>query len=189
MFKYKQFLSGIMEIKIDKIGSKNYYAEVLSVMSNYKKLADNPRQKIRGITSQAIILTAVSFVFLAVFTALYLQDMSNSLYFYVVVIFAAAFVLGIVYYLMINRRISQLKDVDLDKKLIIESDYVEMVIGDEKTRLEMSEIQYVIINRYSISFLPKNADSKMIAIDRNYRDLVVKEIADKNLIVDNSDLY
>lgn len=34
-----------MEILIDKHGSDKYYDEVLSVLSNYKKLVKNPRKK------------------------------------------------------------------------------------------------------------------------------------------------
>ncbi|WP_407374101.1 hypothetical protein [Methanobrevibacter sp.] len=52
-----------MELKIDKSRSNSYYGEVLAVMSDYNKLMDNPRQKIRGLTSQAIILIAISIGF------------------------------------------------------------------------------------------------------------------------------
>lgn len=178
-----------MEIEIDKIGSKEYYGEVLSVMSNYAKLVKNPNQKIRPLTAQAIILTVISLVFLVIFTILYIQDQSYTLYFYVVLIFAVAFILGIIYYILINRRISKLKNIDGDRKLIIQDDYVEMIVGDEKTRLEISQIQYVIINKYSISFLPQNNSLKLIAVSSDYKEKILKAIKDKNIVVDNSNLY
>ena len=46
-----------MEIRISNDNSRNYYDEVLGVMSNYKKLIENPNQKIPGLTRQATILT------------------------------------------------------------------------------------------------------------------------------------
>ena len=108
---------------------------------------------------------------------------------YIVVIFAVALVLGIIYYLLINRRISSFKNLDSAKKLIVENDFVEMHVGNEKTRLEMSEIQNILINKYSICLLPKNINSKMIAVDVKYKDSILKAIDNKSLIIDNSSLY
>lgn len=179
----------MMEIKIDKNSSKNYYAEVLSVMSNYSKLIKNPNQKLRLLTTQAIMLTAISLVFLVVFAVLYLRDQSYTLYLYVVAIFAVALILGVVYNILINNRISKLKNNYNDKKLVIEDDFVEMTIGDERSRLEISEIQYVIINRYSIAFLPRNNTSKLIAVSVDYKDDVLNAIGNKGIVVNNSDLY
>ncbi len=108
---------------------------------------------------------------------------------YIVVIFAVALVLGIIYYLLINRRINSFKSVDSAKKLVVENEFVEMHVGSERTRLEMSEIQHILINNYSICFLPKNVNSKMIAVDVKYKDSILKSIDNKSLIVDNSSLY
>lgn len=168
-----------MEINIDKNTSSSYYDEVLSVMSNYKKLVKNPNQKIASIKRQATILTGISLVFLVIFTILYAMDMTYTLYLYIVVIFAVSLVLGIIYYLLINRRINSFKNVDSAKKLVVENDHVEMHVGDEKTRLEMSEIQSILINRYSICFLPASANSKMIAVDVKYKDSILKPLTIK----------
>ena len=179
----------IMEIKIDNVNSKNYYDEVLGVISNYKKLIKNPNQKIQGLTRQATILTGISVAFLAIFSILYIMNRTNSLYLIVVIIFAVAFVLGIVYYLLINRRINSFRDASSDRKLIIEDDYVELIVGGEKSRLEMSDVQYVIINKYSICFIPRVENSKVIAVNIVYKDSILDAINDKSIIVDNSRLY
>ena len=178
-----------MEIKLNKIESDAYYNEVLAIVSNYKKLVKNPRQKIKGVNRQAITLTVISVAFLVVFSFLYLQNRSNTLYLIVVAIFAIAFVLGIIYNVLIRRRISKLKNRGSDRKLVIEDDYVELTVGNEKSRLEMSEIQYVLINKYSISFIPNKANSTLIAIGISYREDVLNNFARKELIVDNSSLY
>ena len=178
-----------MEIEINKIESDAYYNEVLAIVSNYKKLVKNPRQKIKGVNRQAITLTVIAVAFLVVFSFLYLQNRSNTLYLIVVAIFAIAFVLGIIYNVLIRRRISKLKNRGSDRKLVIEEDYVELTVGNEKSRLEMSEIQYVLINKYSISFIPNKANSTLIAIGISYREDVLNNFARKELIVDNSSLY
>lgn len=178
-----------MEIRIGNVESKDYYGEVLAVMSNYGKLVKNPRQKIRGLHKQAMMLTGIALVFLVVFSILYALDMSYTLYFYIVIIFAVALVLGIIYNILINRRISQLKNPGADKRLVIENEHVEMSIDGEKTRLLMSEIQYILINNYSIAFLPQNISSKMIAVDVAHKNEILNSINEKNIIIDNSDLY
>ena len=178
-----------MEIEVNKIESDAYYNEVLAIVSNYKKLVKNPRQKIKGLNRQAITLTVISLAFLVIFSVLYLQDRSNLLYLIVVLIFAVAFVMGIIYNILIRKRISKLKNRDSDRKLVIEDDYVELTVGNEKSRLEMSEIQYVLINRYSISFIPSKANSTLIAIGISYREDVLNSFARKELIVDNTSLY
>ena len=90
----------IMEIKIDKIGSNDYYSEVLAVMSNYSKIVKNPRQKIRGLKSQATLLTGIALAFLVIFAALYLMSPGTSMYLYVIIIFSIALVLIYHYYLV-----------------------------------------------------------------------------------------
>ena len=174
---------------MNKIESDAYYNEVLAIVSNYKKLVDNPRQKIKGLNRQAITLTVISVAFLVVFSVLYLQNRSNTLYLIVVAIFAVAFVLGIIYNVLIRRRISKFKNRGSDRKLVIEEDYVELTVGNEKSRLEMSEIQYVLINKYSISFIPNKPNSTLIAIGISYREDVLNNFSHKELIVDNSSLY
>ena len=174
---------------MNKIESDAYYNEVLAIVSNYKKLVDNPRQKIKGLNRQAITLTVISVAFLVVFSFLYLQNRSNTLYLIVVAIFAVAFVLGIIYNVLIRRRISKFKNRGSDRKLVIEDDYVELTVGNEKSRLGMSEIQYVLINKYSISFIPNKTNSTLIAIGIRYKEDVLNNFSHKELIVDNSSLY
>ena len=178
-----------MEIVIDNAGSNKYYGEVFAVMSNYSKLVKDPKQRIRGIDSHAIILTEISFLFLTIFAFLYLSNQSNTIYLYVVILFLIAFILGIIYNVLIRRRISKFKNNGLDKKLIIEDEYVEMLIGNEQFRLNFSEMSWIIVNKYSITFLPKNEGSKIIAVENKYKSQIMATIKEKNLIVDNSCLY
>ncbi|WP_407414661.1 hypothetical protein [Methanobrevibacter sp.] len=106
-----------------------------------------------------------------------------------IIIFSIALVLGIIYNILIHRRISKLKNNDLEKKLIIEDDYVEMNIGEEQFRLNFKDIHWIILNKYSITFLPKIEGAKLIAIEIKYKDQVISNIKEKSLIIDNSNLY
>lgn len=178
-----------MEIELNKVESDAYYNEVLAIVSDYKKLVKNPRQKIKGLNMQAVTLTVIALAFLVIFLALYIQNRSNSLYLIVVAIFAIAFIMGIIYNVLIRRRISKLKNKGSVRKLVIEDDYVELTVGNEKSRLEMSEIQYVLINKYSISFIPSKVNFTLISIGISYREDVLNNFSHKELIIDNSSLY
>ncbi len=174
-----------MEIEPDKCESNNYYGEVLTVMSNYSKLVKNPKKKIRAANTEAILLTGIALVFLVIFTGLYLLDQSYTSFQYVIIIFSITLFFGIIYNILIRKRISKLKNNDLDKKLIIEDDYVEMNIGEEQFRLNFKDMQWIILNKYSITFLPKIEGATLIAIEIKYADQVISNIKDKSLIVDN----
>lgn len=178
-----------MEINIDKRGPSEFYDEVMGVQSNYKKLIKNPRQKIRPLSFTAKLLTGISVVFLIIFAALKIMDPSYPYYIYIVIIFAIATVLGLVYYMMIKKSISKVKDSASTRKFIIEKDFVELQAGGEKSRIEHSDLQSVLINKHSICFIPRNPTANIIAIGVEYKNQIVNFEGYESLIVDNSSLY
>ena len=180
-------LGDSMELQIENSNNSKYYDEALYIASNYNKFIKNPRKKAIGITRYAFILTGVSLIFLAIFTALTFTQHSN-LYFYVAILFAVAFVMGIIYYLLIKNRISKLRTNNDTKKLIIENEYIELIVGKQRFHMEKSDIQHVLINKYSLCFLPR-LKTDIIAIDVKYKNQVLESLNEKSLVVDNSDLY
>lgn len=177
-----------MEILMDNNETSQYYDEVLDISSNYNKIIKNPRKKFSGSRRYALTLTGIAFVFLAIFSLLTFTQKS-SIYFYVMVFFAVTFALGVIYYIMILNNISKLKNRDISRKLILENDHIEFIVGDEEYRLEKSDIQYVLINRYSISFIPKTKTNNIFFADIKYKSQILENFNEKSLIVDNSDLY
>lgn len=176
-----------MEIQIETTNNSKYYDEALYITSNYNKFIKNPRKKAIGLTRYAFLLTGLSVIFLAIFTALTLTQHSN-LYFYVAILFAVAFVMGIIYYLLIKNRISKLRKNNDTKKLIIENEYIELIVGKQRFHMEKSDIQYILINKYSLCFLPRTK-TNIIAIDVKYKNQVFECFNEKSMVVDNSDLY
>lgn len=179
----------MMKMDIDKDSSDEYYGEVLAVVSNYTKLLDNPRRKLRSPTTPALFYAGISAAFILVFSFLYMSDKSQVMYFFVIVLFTVTLILCVPYYLLILRRIAKMITNGRKKQLVITDSYVEMTVDGESTRVEMSQIKYVVISNYSISFLPRDASSKIIAVDKAYGDEVIGAIKDESLIVDNSELY
>lgn len=178
-----------MEINIDNVGPSQYYDEAMGIQSNYKKLIKNPRMKIRPLSFKALLLTGISVIFLIIFAALKIIDPAYPYYKYVIFIFAIATVFGLVYYLMIKKTISRFRNNSSSSKFIMEKDFVELQSGGETSRIEFSNIQHVIINRYSICFIPMDQTSNIIVIRSEYKSQIVNFGGYESLIVDNSSLY
>ena len=177
-----------MEISLENNEPSEYYNEVWYIASNYSKFIKNPRKKVLGLKQYALFLTGIALVFLIIFSFLTTTQKSD-MYFYIVILFAVAFIMGIVYYGLIVRRLSQVRKRDESRKLIIENDYVEFVSGEDVYRVNKSEIKYILINKYSFCFLPKDKTTTIIFADIKYKNQILENIGEENLIVDNSDLY
>ena len=182
-------IGDLMKIDIDKDSSDEFYGEVLAVVTNYGKIADNPRRKVRSPTTPALLYAGISAAFILIFSFLYLSDKSQVMYFFVIVLFTVTLILCVPYYLLTLRRMAKLMTNGRKKSLVIEDNHVEMTVDGESTRVEMSQIKHIVVNNHSIAFIPKDISSKIIAVDRQYQDEVVGAVKDKSLIVDNSDLY
>lgn len=182
-------LGGNMEIEIDNENSDEYYCEVMAAINNCEMLKYNPERKLHSPTVYPLIYAGISVAFILVFSFLYMADKTFTPYVYVLILFTITLILSVVYYVLTLRRIGKIYTNGRDKKLVIGDDYVEITIDGEISKLKMSEIRHILINRYSIVFLPKSASSKLMAVDKRYRKEVVDAISDKSLIVDNSKLY
>ena len=177
-----------MEIPIGNVSDPKFFDEVLSVMHNYKRIIKNPKKKVYGLSFNALVLCGVSFVLMLLFKMLSVIDAAHaSYYFYLTVIFILIFSWGLVYYIRVKNRISELENENSNNRLIIEDDFVELDSNGTKHRLESSDIEYVIINRYSICFL--SSDENVLGVDVAYKGEVMDAIGDDWPVVDNSGLY
>ena len=175
-----------MEIEIDKIGSDNYYSEVLAVMSNYSKLvkskAENEGIKFTGnsINRNCIGVSCNFCSSVSYESKQYPISMCNHY------IFNSINFRNNLYFPSQKKKF---KNNDSYKKLIIEDEYVELHIGDEQYRLNFNDICWIILNKYSITFLPKTEGSTLIAVEIKYKNQIIDNIKEKHLIVDNSNLF
>jgi hypothetical protein len=171
-----------MEIIIDDEGSAKFYDESLSVAYNRKKLIKNPKKKLYGLSFNAKVLTITSAIILAVLKILSVIY-PDGYYGYISIIFIFTLAYGAFYYFKVRNRISELKNQD-NRRLIIEKDYVELV-SDERHKMPISKIRHIIINRNTISFIPKDGDEGIIIISSDYKKQILDGIDSDGLIVDN----
>lgn len=181
-----------MKIEIKERGCNNFYDEFLFVLFNYKKIVKNPQKKVKRISQSSICYLIVSLVILALFTILYLNEKSYKTYLLIIYLFSFLSVFSIIYYLIIKKRINTLKNVKGTIIIEFNDNEIKYISNDNKYEIKWDNIKYIIINNYSICFIPKKINNILIGIDKKYikevRDAVKKYKKDK-ILIDNSNLY
>ena len=114
-----------MEIDISYDGSAKFYDEALSVVYNRKKLINNPKKKLYGLSFNAAVLAIVSLIIVAMLKILSIID-GRRYYGYISIIFIFTMAYGAVYYFKVQNRISELKNQQTANRLIIENGIVAL---------------------------------------------------------------
>lgn len=140
--------------------------------------------KLYGLSINYAILAVGSFMLVALFKILSLIY-PNGYFGYIILIFIFFMVLGGFNYVKVQNTISDFKNDHTTDKLIIEKNFVELIVKDRKERLPFSEIQYIIINQHTISFVPNNVD-KTIIVSSNYENQILNAIDNDKLIIKNT---
>ena len=180
-----------MRIEIIDNDKKEYYDEVLYICSHYKKYLNNPTRKAKGEAQNTIVWTIITTVILIIFLIMYFTTKSmNNLY--IAGLYMLVLAYAIYYLSVINKRINLMMNSDLKKSVEINDQYVEYEDGKQSLKISWDEITHVMIQKYSICFIPKNPTSLFVTVSRLYEDQVVKAVQEAgkgNLIVDNSKAY
>jgi len=180
-----------MKLEITERGENSFYDEFLYILSNYKKILINPKMKVSKLTLYALKLTIISLVFLILFTIFYILDSSFKFFIVVIGLFTFLVILGTIYYFLIRSNIKKLKNKEGTIVIKFNDDEIEYN-SDNNFKLKWNDINNIIINKYSISFIPKSKDNILMSIDKKYLNDVLKAInkyKKEELLVDNSQLY
>ena len=180
-----------MEIIVNKRGPKEYYDEFLYVLYSFKKFSKNPKTKANSFTKSMttnIVLGAIGLV-LMIISYLVFKDT-------IFMIFIIAFVFILVIYVLIymqgKKRLNDMLNDEQEKVIKINEEGVSYKDADKLYQLSWNKIKYILINKYSIAFLPSTIDTLVVSISNEYLDDILKgieEVNKKDLIVDNRSLY
>ena len=180
-----------MKFKCEK-GSKDYYNEFVFVSTNYKKILNSPKMKVKNIVNQYILVLILSLVVLSFITYNIIID--NYSYFDVVIltIFSCIILLYGLMLLKIKNNIKLYLNSKGSTTIIIDEDGIKKSCDRDDILLKWCNVAYVIINKYSICFIPKELPSFLLGIPIEYKDKIVKGIEkyDKtSILIDNSGMY
>ncbi len=180
-----------MKLEIKEKPTKNFYNEILYVQTNYKKILKNPSKKVKKLTTSILLYLLTALVAILISLYFYMQDKPHNIFQYYAFFFLILFIFAFFYLLLVNRRLNQL--VDYSKKnqstISIDNNNISLIKDKSTVSITWDSLQSIVINKYSIIFLPKDISSLYIAINTEYKEeilKVIKKYKKEKLIQDNN---
>lgn len=165
-----------MKLEITKRGSKEFYDEVLYVISKYKTIINNSNTKIHGLRKDAILLGLISLIFSIINLLIYYRDKAEKFFLYISYFFIFLIILSIIYYIIINNRINKLREPDDKITITFDNKRIAYKRTNTKYDIKWEDIKYILINKYSINFIPKDKNNILLSISTEYQDKVLEAI-------------
>lgn len=176
-----------MKFSIKERGSRDYYNEFLYIVFNYKMFLKNPYKKAHKLTNMLLYYGIMLLLFIGLFIYFYIDESSN---FYLIFIGFFSFVFLLDVFILISgiKRINNYVNDKDTKHISIEKDYIEYKDNSKSFKVKFKDIKYVIMNKYSICFLPSSLNNAIISITIEYKNDIInvlKKFKREELIIDN----
>ena len=176
-----------MKLVIKDRGPANYYDEFLYICFFIRKFIKNPNKKAYRITEYYIMCLILLLIGFLVMLFFYLK--LHELFSFAVMIFeATVFLFELICLINVIRRIKNYRKKEGTVEIDITEKGLDYKIESLSIELEWKNIKYVIINRYTIIFLPVSNSYSVVALGIEYKDEVIKTLKKynkKELLIDN----
>lgn len=180
-----------MKLTIEKRGPRQYYEEFFFILANFRKFRRKPNSKAQ-VFSAYMKKNYVLMVLGILVLVLYSLIGKDKLYLALIFLYIALLFYTIYYHHSANKLIDSYYEDSTVKTIEINSEGVSYSDPSKSVTLNWDKIVYVLINKYSICFLPENASLIVITVSIEYLDEIlqgIKEAGKEALIVDNRGLY
>ncbi len=176
-----------MRIEVKTRGTKEFYDEMLYVITYCKKFLKNPKKKAWQYTKFLYIYMGSSLAMLGAFIVLYTLDRE-----WYSAVMIGAFLLALFFVLIlfftITNRIKMYMNDKSDKIIDVNEECISYASDTMSLKMNKDDIGVIVINKYSICILPKQLNSYAISISMDYLDEFLKGASENgysNMIVDN----
>jgi Ca2+/Na+ antiporter len=176
-----------MKIEVKERGSKEFYDEMLYVITYCKKFIKNPKQKAWKYTSYLYLMIAVSIAMLCAFVAMFLFDKE-----WYSLVMIGAFVLMLIFLLFlfvtVKKRIKIFMEDKSEKTIEITKESIDFISETMNLKMKKEEISVITINKYSTCIWPKELNKYTISISNDYISQFLegaKAEGYESIIVDN----
>lgn len=166
-------------------GNKKYYEEIMYISSNYYIFKKRPKTKAHS-------LVKVFIFYIILFSLIFLSCLFiPNLY----ILSAIALTILIIYIYLLVETKYKLREFMKHNNSIITIDETGIENKEENetsSKLYWDAIEYIIVNKYSISVLPKNFAHFAIFIEISSKKEVLKALekySKANILIDNSNKY
>lgn len=166
-----------MELIVDKNGTKEYYDEMLFVISRFNKYSKKPNVKAQLLTK--FLFKYLIFDLLGIVLAICFYIIFHNNYF---IFMMGAIVLIMIYTIILYNNAKKqinnyLNDTSI-KRIIIDNDYIRYRNDSVDYKISLADIKYIIVNKYSVVFLPNNINTICISLSIEYLDFVKEALKD-----------
>lgn len=179
----------IMIIEVKEKGKKEYYDEFLYIANNYRKFIKNPNKKARQFTKTLFIYDICIILGILMFMMFYLQEY-KVIYVFIVGILSVAIVLSLIVFTFIQKQINVFMNMTGNERLELNNDEIKYSDIEKEMKVKWNEIEKVIINKYSICFLPKRITNAFISISTEYKEQIIEALKSYNkmdILIDNTE--
>ena len=166
-------------------GNKKYYEEIMYISSNYYIFKKRPKTKAHS-------LVKVFIFYIILFSLIFLSCLFiPNLY----ILSVIAFIILVIYIYLLVETKYKLREFMKHNNSIITIDETGIENKEENeisSKLYWDAIEYIIVNKYSISVLPKNFAHFAIFIEISSKKEVLKALekySKANILIDNSNKY
>ncbi len=178
-----------MKIDIKEKENISFYDELLYVTSYYKKIKINHKRKITKLSSEFTKYLILILVFMISTIALYIV-FKDEFYIAPIIMYILLLIVDIYYIYSTKKRIKDFMNSKDDKVTInINENYVQYSSVKSVYKINWEDIECILVNKYSICFIPKNGSSNIIGVSIKYRHKIVETIKKYNksklLVINN----
>lgn len=175
----------------DGKGTKDFYDEFHGVTTSYKTLYKKPASKVTPLTVRLVkhsILLACPLLLLIV-----LYFLSYERFALFVIAFGAAVEFVLMCFLFVFKRlIKQQMSKAVPTEVTIDETGIQFNNDNGIVKMNWENTKCVLINRYTIVFLPNDKNSITLAVGIEDKEKILEGLTEVNkmdLVVDNSELY
>ena len=176
-----------MKFEVKERGPKEFYDEMLYVVTYYKKFVKNPKTKAWQYTKFLYLFMGVSLAMCGAFIVLHVLDKewySSAM--------IGAFLLMFFLFLFLFVRVKKTIKIYMDDKSVktieINEEAISYASDTMNLKMNKEDIGTIVINKYSICILPKEMNKYVISIYKDYLDDFLKganENGYEKMIVNN----
>ena len=173
-----------MTIEIKEKGTRQFYKEVVNVLTQYRQLLYKPQDKLRDNFARYIFLTAAMVILFLMNLYGGITGSFNATKILVILFSAAAAVATAVILFRMNKTVDGYMADDRPSVVTLDENGVEIEkAGSEAVRLTWDNVAFVRSFVESTCFFPKDLNGTVISVDNDYRKQIMEYIKSNNIDV------
>ena len=154
---------------------KRFYDEFLFIAAFHKRIRNNPKKKARGLSINYAIGLGVCICYILFFASFIFWSGYTVLDYALIGVIMALIFIYIKGLIAVKKRLKLYLENKEETIFEITKNEVKIEKKNQKLQLDWDSIEKVLVNKYSVVFLPKDETMIMIGISTEYKDPILEE--------------